>query len=113
MRYLTKTLNYLERITISNLTHMMSMVDLMVIGVETLRINNGCSLQKEFTELTHMNPLIVLCQNINQVYLYHDCVRDPLTCETKDIIWMGDHVLTMTYKSLAIRFPKCHRLGTT
>ena len=79
MRYLRKTLNYLERITLFNLTHMMSIVDLIVISVETLRINNECSLEKEFIELTCMNPLIVLCQTINQVYLYHNCVHDPLT----------------------------------
>ena len=47
MRYLRKTSNYLERITLSDLTHMMSIVDLVVINVETLRINNGCSFEKE------------------------------------------------------------------
>ena len=34
----------------------MSMVDLVSIGVETLRIDSGCSLEKEFTELIHLNP---------------------------------------------------------
>ena len=32
------------------------MVDLVTIGVETLRIDNVCSLDKEFPELIHMNP---------------------------------------------------------
>ena len=50
------TSNYLERITLSNLTHMMSMADLAVIGVETPRIDGGCSLEKEFTELIRINP---------------------------------------------------------
>ena len=50
------TSNYLERIALSNPTHMMSMVDLVAIDVETLKIDNGCSLEKEFTELIHMNP---------------------------------------------------------
>ena len=50
MRYLRRTSNYLERITLSDLTHMMSMADLVAIGVETPRIDSGCSLEKEFTE---------------------------------------------------------------
>ena len=48
--------NYPERITLSNLSHMMSMTDPIAIGVETLRIDSGCSLEKEFTELIRMNP---------------------------------------------------------
>ena len=50
------TSNYLERISLSNPTHMMSMADRITIGVETLRIDSGCSLEKEFTELIRMNP---------------------------------------------------------
>ena len=34
----------------------MSMADPIAIGVETLRIDSGCSLEKEFTELIRMNP---------------------------------------------------------
>ena len=56
MRYLRRTSNYLERITLSNPIHMMSMVDPIVINVETLRIDGGCSLEKEFTELIRINP---------------------------------------------------------
>ena len=41
--------NYLERITLFDPTHTMSMVDLVDISVETLRIDSGCSLEKEFT----------------------------------------------------------------
>ena len=41
------TSNYPERITLSDLTHMMSMTDHLAIGVETLRIDSGCSLEKE------------------------------------------------------------------
>ena len=48
--------NYLEIITLSDPTQMMSMADPMAIGVETLRIDIGYSLEKEFTELIHMNP---------------------------------------------------------
>ena len=50
-----RTSNYPERITISNPTHMMSMDDPIAISVETLRIDSGCSLEKEFTELIRMN----------------------------------------------------------
>ena len=56
MRYSRRTSNYPERIAISNPSHMMSMADLITIGVETLRIDSGCSLEKEFTELIRMNP---------------------------------------------------------
>ena len=56
MGYSRRTSNYPERKVLSNLTHMMSMVDLIAIGVETLRIDSGCSLEKEFTELIRMNP---------------------------------------------------------
>ena len=48
--------NYLKRIIISNPTRMMSMADHVAIDVETLRINSGCSLEKEFTKLIRMNP---------------------------------------------------------
>ena len=56
MGYSRRTSNYSEIITLSNLTHMMSMADPTVIGVETPRIDSGCSLEKEFTELICMNP---------------------------------------------------------
>ena len=56
MGYSRRTSNYPERITLSNLTHMMTMSDLIAIGVETLMIDSGCSLEKEFTELIRMNP---------------------------------------------------------
>ena len=56
MGYLRRTSNYPERITLSDLTHIMSMADPVAINVETPRIDSGCSLEKEFTELISMNP---------------------------------------------------------
>ena len=56
MGYLIRTSNYPERIVLSNPTHMMRMADPITIVVETLRIDSGCSLDKEFTELICMNP---------------------------------------------------------
>ena len=56
MGYSRRTSNYPERIALSNLTHMMSMADPIAISVETLRIDIGCSLEKEFIELILMNP---------------------------------------------------------
>ena len=56
MRYSRWTSNYPERISLSNPTHMMSMADHIAISVETLKIDSGCSLEKEFTELIRMNP---------------------------------------------------------
>ena len=56
MGYSRRTSNDRERIALSNPTHMMSMADPIAIGVETLRIDSGCYLEKEFTELIRMNP---------------------------------------------------------
>ena len=56
MGYSRRTLNYPESITLSNPSHMMSMTDPIAIGVETLRIDSECSLEKEFTKLIRMNP---------------------------------------------------------
>ena len=72
MGYSRRTLNYLERITLC-------MVDPMTIGIETPKIDSGCSLEKEFTELICMNPLMVLCQIVHKVDSCHNCVRGPLT----------------------------------
>ena len=51
----TRTSNYPKRIALSNPTHMMSMADPIAIDVETLTIDSGCSLEKEFTKLIRMN----------------------------------------------------------
>ena len=53
MGYLRRMSNYLERIVLSDLTHMTNPV---AIGVETLKIDNRCSLEKELIELIYMNP---------------------------------------------------------
>ena len=79
MGYLRTTSNYPERITLSNPSHMMSMADPIAIGVETPRIDSGCSLEKEFTELIRMNPLMVLYLIVNHVDSFHGCVCGPLT----------------------------------
>ena len=42
---------------------MMSIADPVAIGVETLKIDSGCSLDKEFTELIRMNSLMVIMPN--------------------------------------------------
>ena len=63
MGYLRGTSNYLKIITIFNHIHVISMVDLVAIGVETLRIKNECSLEKEFTELIRMNPQMLTIPN--------------------------------------------------
>ena len=49
MRYSRRTSNYLERVILSDLTHVMSMVDPITICVEILNINSGVFLEKEFT----------------------------------------------------------------
>ena len=79
MGYSRRISNYLERIVLSDLTHMMSMVDHVAIGVEILRIDSGCSLEKEFTELTCMSLLMVLYLTVNHVDSCHGCVCGLLT----------------------------------
>ena len=56
MGYSRGTSNYPVKIVLFDPTHMMSMLDPTSIGVETLRIDSACSLEKEFIELIHMNP---------------------------------------------------------
>ena len=56
MGYSRRTSNYPERIALSNPSHMMSMADPIAIDMEILRIDSGCSLEKEYTELICMNP---------------------------------------------------------
>ena len=58
---------------------MMSTADLVAIGVETLRIDSVCSLEKELNEFIHMNPLMVLYLTVNKVDLCHGCVWVFLT----------------------------------
>ena len=62
----------------------MSMADPIAIGVETLRIDSGCSLEKEFIELICMNPWIVLYLTINQVDSCHGCVCGLCTWDTDE-----------------------------
>ena len=49
-------LNYPKIIILFDLTYILSMVDPITIDVETLRLDSGCSLEKEFTELICTNP---------------------------------------------------------
>ena len=49
-------MNYLEIMILCDLTHTMSMADFMVIGVKIPKMDSGCFLDKEFTELICMNP---------------------------------------------------------
>ena len=48
--------NYLKRITLFDLTHMMSMTNIVAIGMKILRIDSECYLEKVFIELISMNP---------------------------------------------------------
>ena len=112
MGYSRRTSNYVKRIALSNPTHMMSMADPIAIGVETLRVDRGWSLEKEFTELIGMNPWMVLYLTVNQVDSCRGYVCGPLTWDTKDILWMDDPVLSMTYESLATGYLKHHILDT-
>ena len=56
MGYSRRISNYLKSIVLFDPTHMTSMTDPIAISVETLRIDSGCSLEIEFTELICMNP---------------------------------------------------------
>ena len=72
------------------------MVGPVAISVETLRIDSGCSLEKEFTQLIYINPWMVLYLTVNKVDSCHGCVCGPLIWDAKDILWMYDCVLIMT-----------------
>ena len=56
MAYSRGISNYPKRIILTDPTHMMRMTDLVAISVEILRIDSGCSLEKEFIKLIRMNP---------------------------------------------------------
>ena len=56
MGYSRRTSNYPQRIALSDPTHNMSMADPVALSVETPKIDSECFLEKEFTELIHMNP---------------------------------------------------------
>ena len=56
MEHSRRTSNYSKIIALSNPTHVISMTDLVAIVVEALRIDSGCSLEKELTEFFRMNP---------------------------------------------------------
>ena len=58
---------------------MISVADPFAINIEIPRIDSRCPLEKDFTELIHMNPLMVLCQIINHINLCHGCVCGPFT----------------------------------
>ena len=55
MEYSIRISNYLKRMSLFDSTLMMSMADLVAIGVETPRIDNGCSFDVEFIEFIFMN----------------------------------------------------------
>ena len=55
MGHSRRILYYPEKIALYDLTHMMSMTDLVVISVETLKIYSRFSLEKEFNELICIN----------------------------------------------------------
>ena len=59
MRYSRRTSNYLKIIIVFGLTHMMNMVDLIIIGLTIVvvisKIDSGYFLEKEFIELIYMN----------------------------------------------------------
>ena len=78
MRYSRRTSSYPYIIASFDSTHILCMTDLVAINVETLRIDSGCSLEKELNELIHINLSMVSYQILNQVDSCHSCVRDPL-----------------------------------
>ena len=55
MRYSRSISNYPEIITLSDPTYMMSIVNPVAISTETLRIDSGYSLEKEFVKFIYMN----------------------------------------------------------
>lgn len=64
-------------IVILALTHMIRIIDLVIICVETLKRGIECFLKKSFIKLIYMNPYIVLYLTINQVDSCHNYINDP------------------------------------
>ena len=71
----------------------MSLANLVAISVEISIIYSCFSLEKELTKIICMNPWMILYLTINHVDSRHNCVYDLLTWDTKDILWMDDHIL--------------------
>ena len=69
------------------------MIDIVAIDIEIPRIDNGCSLEKDFTRLICMNLLMILYLIFNEVDSCHSCVCGPLTWNTKDILWLDGSIL--------------------
>ena len=65
--------------TFFDLTHLMSMADLVATGVKKLKIDSRCSLKKEFIELVCMNQSMISYLIVKQVDSCHGCVCGPLT----------------------------------
>ena len=63
MGYFRGTSNYPERILLYDLTQMISIADLVPIGMVTLMIDSRCSLEEEFTKLIRINLLMVVILN--------------------------------------------------
>ena len=63
MIYSRVTSNYLKKKTLSDPSHMMSIVDPIVIHDEILWIDSRCSLEKEFIELIRMNHSMIIVHN--------------------------------------------------
>ena len=84
MGYSIRTSNYLERITLCDLTDMMSMVDLMAIDVGTPMIGSGCSLKKYFTKLIHNESTNSIMPNyqsglfMSQLYMWSFDLRHQI-----------------------------------
>ena len=74
-----RTSNYFKRMTLLNITPMMSMVERVAIGMETPKIDSKCSLKKEFNELICINPWMVLKLIFSQVDSCHSYVCSLLT----------------------------------
>ena len=55
MESMSLATNHFERITLYDLTQMMNTFDPVTIDIDILKIDNGYSLEKEFTELIRMN----------------------------------------------------------
>ena len=79
IRYSIRVSKYLERVTLFNLTHKMHMDGLVALDVDTLKVNNGCPLEKQFTKLIHRKPLMVLYLTVNHIDSCHDCICASLT----------------------------------
>ena len=76
------------------------MTYLVVIGIETPRIDSRCSLEEEFTKLICMNPLMIVFVIFNQVDLRYRLNDMKFS---KMLVWSRWNFPTLVFEDIILR----------